>query len=245
MWFELLTCAVGFIGGAIASVSGFGIGSTLTPLLTWQVGAKLAVAAVALPHAAGTALRFWFLRKSVDRHVLWTFGLMNAAGGLAGAVAHSLVQSSAVKVVFGIMLIFAGLMGLSGLAERWRFGHRTAWMAGLVAGGLGGFAGTQGGMRAAALLGFNLSKSAFVATSTAIGLMVDAARTPVYVATLWREMLSIWPLIVVATIGVLVGTLAGERMLRKTPEKVFRKIISALLVLLGASMVFVLDSGTR
>lgn len=147
MWFELLIAPAGALGGAIASVSGFGIGSVLTPLLTYQTGAKLAVAAVALPHAA------------------------------------------AVRMAFGVLLMFAGVMGLTGLAQRWRFGRRTAWIAGFISGGLGGFAGTQGGIRAAALFGFDLSKQAFVATSTAVGLLVDAARTPVYLATQWNELL--------------------------------------------------------
>lgn len=85
MLFEVITALVAAVGGAIASMTGFGIGSTLTPLLTYRTGAKLAVAIVSIPHLTGTSLRLWQLRKDVDYRVLWTFGLMNAAGGLAGA----------------------------------------------------------------------------------------------------------------------------------------------------------------
>ena len=66
VWLSLLLAVVGFVAGAIASVSGFGIGSLLTPLLAVRVGTKLAVAAVSVPHMAATALRFWLLRKDVD-----------------------------------------------------------------------------------------------------------------------------------------------------------------------------------
>lgn len=57
-WFDAFVIAVGICAGAIASVTGFGIGSLLTPTLGLQVGAKIAVAAVSIPHLVGTALRF-------------------------------------------------------------------------------------------------------------------------------------------------------------------------------------------
>jgi uncharacterized membrane protein YfcA len=55
------------LAGTIASVAGFGIGSVLTPLLAVRAEAKLAVAAVSIPHVVGTAVRFWLLRGDVDR----------------------------------------------------------------------------------------------------------------------------------------------------------------------------------
>jgi uncharacterized membrane protein YfcA len=121
--------------------------------------------------------------------------------------------------------------------ERMRFGRRTAWIAGFVSGGLGGLAGTQGGIRAAALMGFDLSKNAFVAVSTATGLIVDLARGPVYLATQWDELRSAWLLILLAAIGVVIGTLAGQRLLRWIPEALFRRLVAGLILALGLSMI--------
>jgi uncharacterized membrane protein YfcA len=238
VWFEAITIVVAILGGAIASVSGFGIGSLLTPLLSIRLGTKLAVAAVAGPHLVGTALRLWRLRAHVDRGVLLSFGLCSAVGGLTGALVHSWIASPLLRIVFGGLLAFAGLMGLTGLIDRLRFGRRTAWFAGFVSGGLGGLAGTQGGIRSAALMGFSLPKNAFVATATATGLIVDLARGPVYLATQWSELLHAWPLIAAATVGVVIGTLVGERLLRRIPEPLFRRIVSALILALGLSMMF-------
>jgi hypothetical protein len=50
--FLALVAAVSVVAGAVASVSGFGIGSLLTPPLAVRVGTKLAVAAVSVPHLA-------------------------------------------------------------------------------------------------------------------------------------------------------------------------------------------------
>jgi uncharacterized protein len=86
--FNAFVLAVGMCAGAIASVTGFGIGSLLTPTLRLRVSTSIAVAAVSIPHVVGTALRFWLRRERVDRRVWLTFGLSSAAGGLTGALPH-------------------------------------------------------------------------------------------------------------------------------------------------------------
>src|SRR5947208_14264396 len=67
------TVAAG-VAGAIASISGFGIGSVLTPVLSTQFDVRLAIAMVSLPHLAGTFARFLIVRTRIDRQVLLGFG---------------------------------------------------------------------------------------------------------------------------------------------------------------------------
>ena len=88
MGFDIAVAAVAMLAVGIASIAGFGIGSLLTPLVAAQYGMKTAVAAVAVPHFIATLLRFWRLRADVDRRVFLGFGLMSAAGSLAGALIH-------------------------------------------------------------------------------------------------------------------------------------------------------------
>lgn len=127
-------------------------------------------------------------------------------------------------------------MGLTGLAQRLRFRGALAWLAGAASGAFGGLVGNQGGIRSAALLGFGLPKERFVATATAIALIVDAVRMPVYFVVEAEGLVEIWPLIAVATAGVLAGTLAGERVLRRVPEPIFRRVVAGLILALGVVM---------
>ena len=233
---HLLDFIAGFCAGAIASIAGFGIGSILTPLLGAQIGIKLAVACVSIPHVLGTTVRFWTLRHRVDKHVLRTFGLMSAAGGLAGALLHAVVTSPQLKGIFACILIFAGFMGMTGLSDRIRFGRAGAWIAGGVSGLLGGLIGNQGGIRAAAMLAFDVPKEAFVATATAIALIVDGVRMPVYAFTNGKAMLAVWPLIATTTVAVILGTLLGRALLGRIPEKIFRRVVSAVILVLGVVM---------
>ena len=233
---ELAVFFAAAIAGAIAAVAGFGIGSLLTPLVALSVGTKIAVAAVSIPHLAATALRFWLLRAHVDRRIFIWFGMTSAAGGLAGALLHAYASNRALAAVFGCLLLFVAFSELTGFLRRVRLGRRAAWAAGALSGVFGGLVGNQGGIRSAALLAFDTDKTAFVATATAVGLVVDAARMPVYLVVERAALLRIWPLIAIATTGAIAGTLVGTRALSRVPETLFRRIVALLLAGLGLWM---------
>lgn len=238
MSFVWLVGAASIVAGAIAAVSGFGIGSVLTPILQSHYDIKLAVAAVSVPHVIATAVRLWRLRHDVDPTVLKSFGLMSAAGGLTGALLQRWATAPGLIVIFSTLLIFVGVAQLTGLSERMRFGKRTGWIAGVLSGALGGLVGNQGGIRSAALLGYDLSPAKFVATATAAGLIVDAARMPVYVVTEHTRLIALMPLMAAASVGAVIGTFAGATLLKKIQPDLFRTIVGVLVLALGVFMLF-------
>lgn len=236
-WFAVVVFAAAILSGATATVAGFGIGSLLTPLLALELGITTAIAAVALPHALATGLRCWRLRRSIDWRILRSFGILSASGALLGALLYSRFSSRALTLILGALLLATAVAGLSNWALRWHPRPRVAGLLGFVSGIFGGLAGNQGGMRAAALFAFRLAPVAFVATSTAAGLLVDAARVPVYVARAGTSLLPHTLLIVVASAGVLVGTMLGERLLLGMSVERFRKTVSLLIGVLGIWLV--------
>lgn len=234
---DALIAAAGLLAGALASIVGFGIGSLLTPVFALEAGTRAAVAIVSIPHLIGTALRFVMMRGHLDRRVFLSFGLTSAAGGLAGALLHARLGNPALSIVFGSLLLFVAASEMSGLAKRLRFGGPVAWAAGALSGFLGGLVGNQGGIRSAALLGFPLQREAFVATATATGLVVDAARMPVYFISERDAIVAAWPGIAIASAAVVIGTLAGRRVLTRIPEAQFHRVVAVVLAVLGAAMI--------
>jgi len=237
MIFLAFIFATAVLAASIAALAGFGIGSLLTPAFGIVVDTRVAVAAVSVPHAIGTLVRFWALRRHVDRSVLCRFGIASAVGGLGGALLHSAADLPWLTVTFGALLLFVAATELSGLSRRMRFAGAVAWVAGVGSGFFGGLVGNQGGIRSAALLGFDLDKRAFIATATAVGLIVDAARVPVYVAGQSHDLARLWAAIAVAAVGVVVGTLFGGRVLTRLPDRLFRFALAVLVGLLGAAEV--------
>lgn len=234
--FSIAVVVVAIVAGAVAALSGFGIGSLLTPLLATAVGIKVAVAAVSIPHLITTCVRLWGLRKHVNRGVLLHFGILSAVGGLLGALLQWKANSPILSVVFGCLLLFAGISGLAGWSERMHFGPKAAWLAGALSGFFGGIVGNQGGIRSAALMGFQLSKESLVATATATGVIVDTARMPVYLATQSRALIPVATYIVLATVGCLIGTFWGVLALERIPAHWYKRVLSSLICALGLYM---------
>ena len=139
-------------------------------------------------------------------------------------------------MVFGGLLLFVAVSEFTGLAQRMRFSGPVALIAGSLSGLLGGLVGNQGGIRSAALMGVDMSKESFVATATAIGLLVDAARMPVYLVAERAAVLKVWPAVTLATAGVVAGTLIGQRALAAVPDVLFRRLVALMLAALGVFM---------
>jgi phosphosulfolactate synthase (CoM biosynthesis protein A) len=119
-----------------------------------------------------------------------------------------------------------------GITGPWR------WIGGLASAAFGGLVGNQGGIRTAAMLGFDLSKESFVATATAIALVVDGARMPVYFVTQHERILQLWPIVLVATTGVIGGTWLGTYLIDRIPERIFKRVVSLIVLGLGVFMFF-------
>lgn len=225
------------LSGGTASIAGFGIGSLLTPLLAASFGTGTAVAAVAIPHAAATALRCWRLRRNIDWAVLRGFGLLSAAGGLMGALLYTRFSNDALTLILGLLLVSTAVATLADLPSRVHVGGVVVRLLGFLSGLFGGLAGNQGGLRAAAMLSLSLPPVRYIATATATAMLVDVVRTPIYVWRAGDELASLRVPLGVATVGVLIGTLLGERLLLGLSMRQFRYSIAALIGLLGVWLV--------
>ena len=221
------------LSGGTAAVIGFGIGSLLTPLLTLRVSPELAVAVVALPHLFATAARYLRHAGAVHRPTFLRFGLLSATGGLAGALLQARLSAPALLAALGALLIATGFASLTGNFGGRHPGAPAALGLGLLSGFFGGLAGNQGGLRAAGLLAFDLSPRAFLATSTAVALVVDLARTPVYLARAGPELRPLALPIAVAAVGCLVGTVWGERLFLRIGTMAYRRLVGAGVTAIG------------
>jgi uncharacterized membrane protein YfcA len=98
--------------------------------------------------------------------------------------------------------------------------------------------GNQGSIRSAALLAFRLPPRAFVATATATAMIVDLVRLPIYLSQAGSVVRDNPALVAIMTTGVVAGTLVGDPVLRRIPERWFSRIVGVLLIALGVYMLF-------
>ncbi len=135
------------------------------------------------------------------------------------------------------LLIFAGLTGLTGIVDRMRFYGRAAWAAGFLSGTLGGLVGTHKEVfaRPRSLDSRFQNRPSSQRESPSVSWSMDCA-LQLYFVSQWRELMEIWPLILLGTIAVVIGTAGGEQVLKQIPESLFCMAVSVLLVVLGCHM---------
>ena len=224
---------LGVLSGATAAVVGFGIGSLMTPLLLTRFDAATAIGLVAIPHLLATSLRFVRHRHAIDRTVLLRFGVPSAIGGVAGGLLHGILRSDALVAVLAVLLILTGIANLTNGFGRWRPHAAVASGVGFLSGIFGGLVGNQGGLRAAGLSAFDLEPRAFLATGTAVALLIDLARTPFYLARAGDVLLDLWVPIAVAAAGCVIGTIVGERVFLRLSRDQYRRVVGGAVLLLG------------
>jgi uncharacterized membrane protein YfcA len=231
-----LVAPVSVLAGAVAAVSGFGIGSLLTPVFMLAMPPQHAVAMVAIPHAVATLTRWFRLRGDLHGPTFKQFGIASAIGGLAGALAQTRMSGGVLTAVLALLLMLAGSSELT--RRRVPLPETRFWrlFGGVLSGLFGGLVGHQGGIRTAALLGFGLTPRQIVATATTSALLVDLARVPIYLRTSGPVIAAGFPLWGTAAVGAVLGTFVGLPLLRSIPPPLYRRLVGLLLLLLGLSL---------
>jgi hypothetical protein len=113
----------------------------------------------------------------------------------------------------------------------------TLFLTGRLSGFLAGFTGTGGPVRALALSSFQFSKEKFIATSSAIDMLVDATRAYIYLsAGYWGE--GDWTLVAGLAVIAFLGSLTGKWLLEKLTSDFFRKLVLVIVALVGVIMIF-------
>lgn len=243
-----LVVAVGALAGLVSGMFGVGGGVVMVPAVLLLLAAELpegrgfhvAKAASLLVISAVTALGIWLHRR--EEHVDLRLGALLAAGGALGTVAAALLAEGladgALRAVFGVVLIGAGVR--LWLEVRPQAGGARAALAaapalGVAGGVLAGLLGIGGGIvmvPAMVLLG--------VPIHTAVGTSLVAVLSNAVVATLVHAQLGYGPSIVELgvplALGAAAGITAGSRLAARTEAARLRRAFGAFLALVGAGM---------
>lgn len=224
-------------------------GSILTvPLLVYLVGQpeKVAIAG-SLAVVGGIALAGAIpgaLRRDVDWRSVGWFGLPGMMGTVAGAhVSRWMVGEVQLVLFAAVMLVAAWRMAQPApAAAHDRPVRARGWIVvdGLAVGLLTGLVGVGGGFMivpALVLLG-GLSMHRAIATSLWIIVLNSASGFTKHLWVLEDAGLSLdWPLLGMFTVVGAVGSLVGQSMASRLPQKHLRRGFAVLLVLMGVFIV--------
>ncbi len=107
----------------------------------------------------------------------------------------------------------------------------------MLSGIFGGLVGNQGGLRAAGLSAFDLTPRVFLATGTAVALLIDVARTPFYLAKGSEAVAGAVDTDCGRDRGLRSRHIAGERVFLRMSPHVYRRVIGSAVLMLGVWLV--------
>ena len=229
----LLTVVITFLISTITLLTGFGIGSVLTPTFTLFYDVKTAVFLVSIVHLANNVLKFGLFAKHVDRRILLRFGFVSVAGALLGSMLQGSFQTSWVRIALAVFLIASGASEFLPQGSMARIPQKYDILGGFFSGLMGGLIGNQGAIRSAYLLKYNLAKETFIATATSIAILIDLTRIPVYIYQHAEQAQTAWGTLAIITAIAFAGTLLGKQLLTRISLERFRKIVALFLVTFG------------
>ena len=153
----LLILATTFVTSTLTLLTGFGVGTILTPTFALLYDIKTAVLLVSIVHLTNNLLKFGLFRRKIDLRILRRFGLVSMIGALAGSFAQSYLLSSIVAIALGCFLIVTGILEFLPV-NPFKIPRSFDQAGGFLSGLMGGIIGNQGAIRSAYLLNYELTK---------------------------------------------------------------------------------------
>lgn len=233
----ILIAAVVFLAAFLQTLSGFGFALMVMPLITIAIGLRTAAPLVALTgltlYAVNLA-RYW---QAVNVREVLHLGTASALGIPVGIWALVHVDEHLVKALLGLVLIAYAVYGLARPAMPHLSFGRWVYPAGFAAGCLGGAYNTPGppvivygSLRQwpkeefrAVLQAFFLFNATLVVTSHYLAHHLTPAVLTSYLYAVPMLVLGVW---------------AGSRVDRRVDRERFRAIVTAMVLILGISLVF-------
>ena len=225
-----------FIAEIIGTTAGFGSSTVFLPLALFFYDFKTSLVLVAILHIFGNIGRISFFRHGLDKSLLFTFGVPSVLLTLVGALLIPYLPQTTLKGILGIFLALYTLLFLWKEKVVAPPTVQNAVIGGGLSGFLAGFIGTGGALRGAFLTAFGVPKEQYIATSAAIALAVDATRIPVYLTQGFLNKEFYWFIPVLFAIAFS-GSYAGKRIVKKIPQKQFRRLVLVAILLIGLKFI--------
>src|SRR3989337_875219 len=98
----IIPAVTAFLAAALTLMTGFGLGTILTPVFLLFYDVKIAILIVAVVHLLNNLLKFSLFSRHINTEILKRFGILTITGAFIGAFLQGMMNSGAVKVLLGI-----------------------------------------------------------------------------------------------------------------------------------------------
>lgn len=231
--------AVTLLAAALTVPAGFGLATMLTPVMLLWLDPHLAIAAVAVVHAAHNGWKLVLLKEDIDVSAVKRYGWAMVLGAFIGASLSTSIDPKPLLIVVGFALILLPILSIS---ERWttyRLPEAEDRLGGFGSGFMGGLTGHQGALRAMFLQRRLPDKAAYAATAALLALIVDLSRLPVYLYSDGEALVEFIPLVAGSVLSAIIGVHLGKRWLKKWKKSHISTMIT--IGIIASGIMYVLE----
>ncbi len=214
------------IHGATGVAGGFLMAAAIAPIIGVKAVVPVMSVALLISHSARALLNM----RDFDRAVFFAIALPAAPCIIVVAILYGRMSSAAIAVVLGVVILASIPLRRWAQTHEMRTTRPALHAAGAVYGGLSGAAIGPGMLLVPFMLGYGLSKEAFVATLAVIALATNITRVSVFGGTelLGGSFLLLGLLVGLVTIP---GNWIGRSVLRRMTNERHGGFVDVLTVL--------------
>ena len=220
------------IGFTIAGVAGFGGGVVALPVLVWVFGVREAIPILTFSQLFSTLSRVWLHRAGIDWRVMRNFSIGSLPFALIGSLFFIAIDTAVLVRILGVMMLIFVIYTQMPIGRNFKMKLWGFIPLGSATGFGSAFLGIPGPFSSVFYLSYGLSASAYIGTS-AIGMSL--IQVPKLVIFTTNDLLTLRVVVLGAGLGLIAGGSAyvGRIILRRVPEHIFPKIITAMLLVSG------------
>lgn len=240
----LIVFAASFCAGFITLVFTFGLGLVLLPIFSIFLPLQQAIVFAAATFFFFNLVRIFLTWRYVDYTVLIKFSLVALIGVLIGGYllnyALAIFLPKTIKIIMALVLLVMVLFDAFKVPQKLKLPNNYIIIIGaFISGFAGSLAGIPGPFRVATLLNLKLDYKAFVATSTAVALVIDGLRLLVYFFAFFKISGLLDVHLIVSLIGSITAFFLFYRIVNKIKIEKLKPIILSLIIALIIFMIFV------
>ncbi len=232
----ILITVISFIANSIGTISGFGVGTVMTPILLLFLPFSETILLVCVIHWFHDIFKIYFFCYGIDWRLFIYFGTPTVVATFLGALLVTPQQSMLLTSLLGLFLI--GSVGLMYAVTAFKIPNNwfTGFIGGLISGFFAGVFGIRGAVRSVFMSAFNLRKATFIGTTGLISLLLDTTRFATYI---WQGITmshALWWALLVFIPASFFGAYIGQKVVRWIPQEHFRSVVAFFLFLVGIKL---------
>jgi len=227
VYISLLTIIASWVG----TVSGFGISTILVPALSLFYPLTPTLLLVGIIHWFGDIWKLILFKKGIKAQFIFLFGFPGIFATYIGARLVFEIPEVILSRSLGLFLLLYVVFIIIKPSFKLSKKEGVSVVGGALYGLSAGAFGVGGAIRSAFLSTFNLPKEVYIATSGAIGIVIDTVRLGTYISNGANLGKSLWLGLLIFIPTSLVGAKLAQKVVLKIPQKRFRNVIAIFLAI--------------